>query len=325
MDIRTIQEYLHPQMLRVGAIMDQALRSDIALLDSTNALLRSRPGKMIRPSLALLVANACGTPTEDSYRYAAAAELLHNATLLHDDVVDGAQERRGQPTVAKLLNGRAAVLMGDYWLVKCLDLIMDTGHSAEVLRIFSRTLSHLTEGELLQMEKAGKGDTLQAHYERIILGKTASLFEASTLSAALSVDAPQETVEAMGRMGRALGMAFQIKDDIMDYSAARQALGKPVGIDLLEQKITQPLLCALDGVSPEQAADIRSKVARIAKEPALAARVRDFVLAQDGVAKAALVMDSFIGQALRCLESLPESAEKSYLKDLANFIAEREV
>ena len=250
MDIQALYTYLRPNLDRVEARIDTSLRSDIALLDGINRRLREHPGKMLRPMLALLVAGACGGVTEDTLRFAAAAELLHNATLLHDDVVDGAVERRGVPTAAKLLGGGPAVLVGDYWLVNCMQEVLDASHEPErVLRIFARTLHHLTEGELLQMEKAGKGDTSQADYLRIIYGKTASLFEATATAAAISARASEEQVKAMGQFARLLGTAFQIKDDILDYSESSAALGKPVGLDLKEQKITQPLLCALESVS----------------------------------------------------------------------------
>lgn len=324
MDIQTLHTYLRPQLDRVEARIDASLRSDIPLLDGINIRLREHPGKMLRPMLALLVADACGGVTEDTVRFAAAAELLHNATLLHDDVVDGAVERRGVPTAAKLLGGGPAVLIGDYWLVNCMQEVLDAAHAPEqVLRIFAQTLHHLTEGELLQMEKAGKGDTTQEDYLRIVYGKTASLFEATATAAAISAQASQEAEQAMGRFARLLGTAFQIKDDILDYSESAAALGKPVGLDLKEQKITQPLLCALDAVPADEAAQWRARVAQVTEHPEYIGLIVNFVHAQDGVAKAGAVMDGFIADALRCLEVLPESKSRRYLAALAQFVGER--
>ena len=324
MDIQALYTYLRPNLDRVEARIDTSLRSDIALLDGNNRRLREHPGKMLRPMLALLVADACGGVTEDTLRFAAAAELLHNATLLHDDVVDGAVERRGVPTAAKLLGGGPAVLVGDYWLVNCMQEVLGASQEPErVLRIFARTLHHLTEGELLQMEKAGKGDTSQADYLRIVYGKTASLFEATATAAAISARASEEAVTAMGRFARLLGTAFQIKDDILDYSESSAALGKPVGLDLKEQKITQPLLCALEGVAADEAAQWRARVAQAAEHPERIGLIVDFVHAQDGVAKAGEVMDGFIADAIRCLDVLPESASRQYLEALAQFVGNR--
>ena len=321
MDIRDICTYLRPALDRVSALIDGALRSDIGLLDATNRQLREHPGKMMRPILSLLSGGAAGKANADTERFAAAVELLHNATLLHDDVVDGATERRGIPTVASLLGGSPAVLIGDYWLVKCVQTILDSEkHTDRVIRIVARTLSALTEGELLQMQKASSGDTSEADYLRIVYGKTASLFEASARMAAISVDAPEAQVAALGEFGRLMGIGFQIKDDIFDYADASEALGKPVGIDLREQKITQPLLCALEKAPAPEAARIRGLVTRVADEPALEAEIRAFVKARDGVALAQEKLSFYLQNAISCLQSLPESEEKCYLAQLAEYV-----
>lgn len=311
-------------MDQVSALIGVSLRSDIPLLDSTNRSLWDHPGKMLRPMLTLLVAGAAGTPTEDTYRFAAATELLHNATLLHDDVVDGATERRGLPTIASILGGSAAVLIGDFWLEKCLQMILGSRRETErVLRLFAQTVGHLTEGELLQMQKATSADTTQADYLRIIYGKTASLFESAAMSAAISVGAPETVVRAMGDFAHQLGLAFQIKDDIFDYDEDAAHLGKPVGIDLKEQKITQPLLCALEKVSAEEQLRIRSLVAGIAEHPSRAAEVVAFVKAQGGVSLAVTEMEHHVETAIGCLEILPDTPEKTYLVKLAHYIGER--
>ena len=322
-----IKAYLKPGLDQVNAFIDAALRSDIPLLDSTNRSLREHPGKMMRPMLSLLVAGAAGAatpPPEDTYRYAAATELLHNATLLHDDVVDGATERRGLPTVSSILGGSAAVLIGDYWLEKCLRLVLGARREADrVLRLFAQTIGHLTEGELLQMQKASSADTTQADYLRIIYGKTASLFESAALSAAISVAADEQVVRAMGDFAYQLGLAFQIKDDIFDYDEDA-SIGKPVGIDLEEQKITQPLLCALEQAASDEQAAIRALVKDIPEHPEHVARIRAFVKEKDGVALAKEVMDSYVAKAISCLEILPESKEKLYLAKLAEFVGKRD-
>ena len=326
MHIQEIYTYLGPDLARVEARINASLRSDISLLNSVNRRLRAHPGKQLRSVLALLVAGACGGVTEDSVRFAASAELLHNATLLHDDVVDGADERRGVPTVAKFLGAGPAVLVGDYWLVSSMHEILAASYEPErVLRILSQTLLHLAEGELLQMEKAGKGDTTQEDYLRIVYGKTASLFEATAAAAAISARASEEQVEAMGRFARQLGTAFQIKDDILDYSETSAALGKPVGIDLKEQKITQPLLCALETVPAEEAERWRARVTQVAEHPEQIDAIVDFVRTHDGVELAGKVMDNYIADAIRCLDVLEESPCKQYLKDLAFFVGDRTV
>ncbi len=319
-----VYTFLTPLLARVEERIDKSLCSGIDLLDRTNRSLRDNPGKMLRPKLSLLVAGACGQVNDDSIRFAAAAELLHNSTLLHDDVVDGASQRRGLPTVASLLGAQASVLIGDYWLVKCLENLLDAERFVNrVISIFSSTLSSLAEGEMLQMQKASSGDTSEGDYLRIVYSKTASLFEAAALSAAISVNAPEEWTKAAGEYAKSLGIAFQIKDDILDYSPEVGEIGKPVGIDLKEQKITQPLLCALDEVSPEEEAAIRKKITLISDNPAFQDEVLAFVMEHDGMGKAKLVMDSYINRAVSCLDVLPDGPRKGDLARLAEFVGDR--
>lgn len=323
MDIREIKDYLSAPMEEVSALLEDSLRSDIALLDATNRSLLSQGGKRLRPVLSLLAAGACGGIRRDSIRFAAASELIHNSTLLHDDVVDGATLRRGLPTVMSLLSGPASVLVGDYWLVKALRCILEADRDSErIIRLFAKTLSDLAEGELLQMQKASKGDTTREDYRRIIYSKTASLFESAVLAGAVSAEAPEEWTAALAGYARNLGMAFQIKDDILDYTGD-EGVGKPLGIDLKEQKITLPLLCALETVSAREAGAVRGQIVRIADEPALAADVRCFVLSHGGVEAAAAEMGKIIDEAVFCLEEIPQSTEKSYLAKLARFVGER--
>ena len=323
MDIREIKAFLAGPMQEVSAMQEACLESDIALLDATNRTLLSQGGKQLRPILSLLAAGACGGINPDSVRFAAASELIHNATLLHDDVVDGATTRRGKPTVMSILSGPASVLVGDFWLVRAIRCILDAGrYSERVIRLFAKTLADLAEGEMLQLQKASGGDTTREDYFRIIYFKTASLFEAAVLSGAVSADAPEEWTAALAGYARNLGLAFQIKDDIFDYTGG-EALGKPVGIDLQEQKITLPLLTALESVSEDEASAVRAMVGQIADMPALAVRVRHFALERGGVEKAAAEMGKYIDEAVSCLDELPPSAEKTYLADLARFVGER--
>ena len=323
MDIREIKASLAGPMGEVSALLEASLKSDIDLLDVTNRSLLAQGGKLMRPMLSLLAAGACGGINPDSVRFAAAAEMIHNATLLHDDVVDGASTRRGKPTVMSLLSSPASVLIGDYWLVKAIRCILDADrYSERTIRLFAKTLSDLAEGEMLQLEKASSCDTTREDYLQVIYSKTASLFEASVLAGAVSAGAPEEWTAALVGYARNLGLAFQIKDDILDY-AGDEALGKPVGIDLKEQKITLPLLCALDSLPVEEASEVRALVRRISDEPALADRVRKFVLDHGGVDRAVAEMEKYIDEAVSCLDELPPSPEKPYLIQLARYVGER--
>ena len=250
-------------------LIHSSLKSDIDLLDQTNEAILSTGGKRLRPMLSLLVARACrqGALPEDSICFAAASELLHNATLLHDDVADNSSFRRGVPTVKSLLGGPASVLIGDFWLVRAMELILSSKtYGATVIRVFAKTLSDLAEGEMLQLQKATGCDTTEDDYFRIIYSKTASLFEAAGVSAAISVGASEELTESVRDYCVSLGIAFQIRDDMLDYSADG-SLGKPVGADLDEQKITLPLLGVLRSVDQEEADRIRSMVLSVPEKP----------------------------------------------------------
>lgn len=326
MNLGTIKEFLGEDWRRTERLIRSSLKSDIALLDSTNEVILSNSGKQLRPIVSLLCARACscGQITEDSIRFAAAAELLHNATLLHDDVADNSSERRGHPSVMALLGGPASVLIGDFWLVKAVDdILMAERGTNRVIRLFSKTLSDLAEGEILQLQKAGIGDTDEKNYLRIIYSKTASLFETAAASAAISVNASETCIKAVSDYAVSLGMAFQIRDDMFDYSLDSEQIGKPVGIDLDEQKITLPLLGALDNVPVSRQEEIRRMVCEIHDNPQNKEEIRDFVLANGGLDYAGKRLQDYVLSAIGALAPLPESEEKNYLAEVARFTAER--
>ena len=325
MNIKVIQEYLGADWLAVKQRMNSALKSDIDLLDSTNESILSHSGKQLRPMLTLLMAKTCsgGEVTPATINYAAASELLHNATLLHDDVADGSEKRRGVPTIMSLMGPSVSVLVGDYWLVKAMELILEVSDdSPGVLKIFSKTLSDLAEGEMLQLQKAQQGDTDVNDYLRIIYSKTASLFEAACVSAAISVGASETMFKAAVDYARALGIAFQIKDDILDY-VGTDAVGKPLGADILEQKITMPLLGALAGVDEQKAAEVRKMVYDIHEHPEYRDEIVRFVKENGGVEYAVSRLNDYVEMAAEALNAFPDSIARNSLIELAHFTAER--
>lgn len=327
MDIARVKEYLGAEWIAVQDRIAVSLESDIDLLDQTNRSILLHAGKQLRPILALLAARACsadGRASEATVRYAAAAELLHNATLLHDDVADDSDQRRGVPTIRSLMGPTVSVLLGDYWLVKAMELILgDHDTDSQVIRIFSKTLSDLAEGELLQLQKAQSGDTVEEDYLRIIYSKTASLFEASCVSAALSVGASEAAVEAMRSYAVALGRAFQIKDDLLDYDGT-ESVGKPLGVDILEQKMTMPLLGALVNAGLEEDRRVRSLVKDIVGHPEHRDEIVAFVKNNGGMEYASDRLDFYVHEAVDALTVLPESYEKELLVKLALYTAIRD-
>lgn len=325
MDFSSIKDFLKEDLDKVNKLMGSSLSTDIELLDKTNRAILSHNGKQVRPVLTLLVARACsgGFTTDDTIKYAAAVELLHNATLLHDDVADDSPVRRGVPTVMSILGGRASVLLGDYWLVKGMENILASRNSSDkVIRIFASTLTDLAEGELLQLQKAETGDTLEKDYYRIIYDKTASLFVASAAAGAISVSATEEKMSAARTYAKCLGVAFQIRDDIFDYEENAE-IGKPVGLDLKEKKITLPLLGALAKAGEERGREIRRKLCRIDDHPEYGGEIIEFVKSEGGIEYARKRLYEYVDNAKIALRPFGNMQEVEMLGEIAEFTADR--
>lgn len=325
MDFSSIKDFLKEDLDKVNKLMGSSLSTDIELLDKTNRAILSHNGKQVRPVLTLLVARACsgGFVTDDTIKYAAAVELLHNATLLHDDVADDSPVRRGAPTVMSILGGRASVLLGDYWLVKGMENILASRNSSDkVIRIFASTLTDLAEGELLQLQKAETGDTLEKDYSRIIYDKTASLFVASAAAGAISVSATEEKMSSARTYAKCLGVAFQIRDDIFDYEENAE-IGKPVGLDLKEKKITLPLLGALAKAGEERGREIRRKLCRIDDHPEYGGEIIEFVKSEGGIEYARKRLYEYVDNARIALRPFGNMQEVEMLGEIAEFTADR--
>lgn len=301
--------------------MREHLRSDIPLLENTNEKLLFNSGKQLRPMISLLVSRSCGKVNFESIRFAAATEMLHNATLFHDDVADSSSLRRGKPTLSAMVGPTAAVLIGDFWLSRAVRMIVSMPHQSPVIDLYSKTLSDLAEGEMLQMQKASDADTTEEDYLRIIYYKTASLFETACRVAAISVDASPELQDAAGRYAAALGIAFQIRDDIFDYGQGE--IGKPVGIDLKERKITLPLIGAMNSASPERQEQIRQMVRQIPEYPEYCDELQQFARSHGGIEYATRRLDDYIEEAVSALALFPECPEKEVLAELARYNAVR--
>ena len=322
MSAKEIIDFLGDDWARVNELLRGALSTDVKLLDDTNLAVLSHSGKMLRPMICLLLSRAMGGGNEDSLKYAAAIELLHNATLMHDDVADESPQRRGTPTVSALLGPSAAVLVGDFWLARAVELVLDTAHYGKVVKYFSSCLTDLAQGELLQMEKACSADTQEDDYFKIIKCKTATLFRVAGVAAASSVDACEPLLGAAESYATSLGMAFQIKDDILDYDGT-STLGKPTGVDLKEKKITLPLLGALKDC-PDQSR-YRSMLLEVDSKPENISVLRDFVLEHRGMEYAKSRLEEYIDNAVKALDAFEDSTAKRYLADIARFNSFRQL
>lgn len=299
----------------------EAMRSDHMLLDKITQYVLWQKGKRIRPLLVLLSAQACGgTPTDMTHRAAALVELLHTATLVHDDVVDDAEERRGVFSVNALWKNKIAVLLGDFLLSRGLLLSLDHDDYS-VLHTLSDAVRRMSEGELLQIEKSRLLDIDEETYFRIISDKTASLISACTKSGTISVTDDEALIERMNRFGELLGQAFQIRDDLFDFSA--EDAGKPIGIDLQEKKMTLPLIVALRRANGREKKRILKIVDRDEKDRDDLTTIASFVDKHGGIDHARSKMESLASDARALLGALPPSEARASLVGLTQFVIKR--
>ncbi len=295
------------------------LSSNVAHLNQITTQILAQRGKQIRPLLVLLSAKLFGPVTEKAYIGAALIELLHNATLIHDDIVDEADERRGSPSLHTLWGNKSAVLAGDFLLSKGLSLAVDTG-SFDLLGNGCRSVQELIEGEMLQEEASQHLNITEPLYFEIIRKKTATLFANCAENGAIAAGATREQTDRLRHYGECLGMAFQIRDDIFDFQPKGE-IGKPTGNDIREKKITLPLIYALSKTTPDLKAALLLQIAE--NNPDAVKSGWELVNKTDGIAYAEKVMANYQHQALQWLETLPSSEACVALQRLTAYIARR--
>jgi octaprenyl-diphosphate synthase len=300
----------------------ESMKSTVPLLDKITYYIVKRKGKQVRPMFVFLSAGLCGGITESTYRAASMIELLHTATLVHDDVVDDANERRGFFSVNALWKNKIAVLVGDYLLSRGLLLSVDFSEF-RLLQIVSNSVREMSEGELLQIEKARRLDIDESVYFDIIRQKTATLIASCCASGASSAGSTEEVISAMKQIGEDIGIAFQIKDDLFDY-AGSSAIGKPTGIDIKERKMTLPLIYTLSNSDKEQKRLIINIIKNHNTEPKRVQQVIDLVRAGNGIKYATEKMQFYRDKALKALDAFPESEYKTSFIDLVKFTVDRE-
>ena len=299
-----------------------SMSSKVALLNRITYYIVNRKGKQMRPMFVFLVAKmvANGEISERTYRGASVIELIHTATLVHDDVVDDSNKRRGFFSINALWKNKIAVLIGDFLLSKGLLLSIDN-NDFDLLKIISVAVREMSEGELLQIEKARKLDITEEVYYEIIRQKTATLIAACCSLGAASVKPNSVEVETMRKFGELIGMAFQIKDDLFDYGS--KGIGKPIGIDIKEQKMTLPLIYVLNNCSKKDKNWLINSVKNHNKDKKRVNQVIEFVKENGGLDYAVSKMKSFQKEALNILETFPESDYKASLKLMVNYVIER--
>ena len=297
-----------------------AVKSRVALLDRIMQYIVKRKGKQMRPMFVLLSAKLHGEITPSSYRAASLVELLHTATLVHDDVVDDALERRGMFSINALWKNKIAVLVGDYLLSKGLLLSLEN-KDFEILTILSNAVKKMSEGELLQMEKARNLNFDESVYYEIINGKTASLLSSSCGAGAASVTKDESIIQKMREFGEMVGMAFQIKDDLFDYGDA--VIGKPTGNDIKEKKLTLPLIHILQKVEQGLKKEIINIVKNNNNDKKKVKFVIDNVVANGGIEYATQKMIEYRDKAITILYSFPESPSRAALEELVRYTTDR--
>jgi octaprenyl-diphosphate synthase len=319
--LNDIRKPVEKEMDEFESYFNRTMKSDIPLLKIILNYILRRKGKQMRPMLVFLTARLNGDISESTYVAATLIELLHTASIVHDDVVDDAHERRGSLSVNALWNSKIAVLVGDYMLSKGLLISVEKGRY-DMLEIVSEAVKSMAEGELLQLQKSRKLNIKEEDYYKIIISKTAALIAACTATGARSVTEDPDTIQLMKEFGENIGIAFQIRDDLLDY-VSNGLTGKPAGNDIKERKITLPLIQALELATPSQKRRILSIVRSKKKTKSEIKEVIQFVSACGGIEYAELKMNLFRDKALAILDSYPDSEVKESLKGFVYFTTER--
>ena len=298
----------------------EAMRSDVALLDKITYYIVKSKGKQVRPMFVFLSAKILGEVNDNSHKAAALIELLHTATLVHDDVVDDAYERRGFMSINALWKNKIAVLVGDYLLSKGLLLALDNDQF-RLLKIVSVAVKEMSEGELLQIEKARKLDIEEDIYFEIIRKKTASLIASACSAGAASVTDDPALIEKMRLLGETIGICFQIKDDLFDYGD--YDIGKPLGIDIKEQKMTLPLIYALRNANGSVKRSVINIVKNNNNKTEKVKEVINFVRGSGGIEYTVSKMNEYYEKSLAILNTLPENEARHSLAKLLEYTISR--
>ena len=297
-----------------------SVRSRVALLDKIMHYIVHRKGKQMRPIFVLLSARMCGEITPRTYTAASLVELLHTATLVHDDVVDDAHQRRGVFSINALWKNKIAVLVGDYLLSRGLLVALDN-EAYDILQIMSRAVRDMSEGELLQIEKARRLDITEEIYFDIVRKKTASLIAASCASGAASVTNDQKVIDTYYHFGETIGIAFQLKDDLFDYGDID--VGKPRAIDIQEKKMTLPLIYTLNNSDRSTRHTLIRTVEKYGKDKKRIQELIRTVQQTGGIHYAQKVMEGYVQKALDIIDTLPMSPSTQSMKDLIHYVMAR--
>jgi len=320
--VEDIKAPVSDELLVFNKKFKNAMKTSVPLLNRITYFLVQRKGKQMRPLFVLLTAKMLGGINERTYTGASLIELMHTATLVHDDVVDDAHKRRGFFSINALWKNKVAVLVGDYLLSRSLLMAIEQ-EEFEQLQNLSSAVKAMSEGELLQIEKARKLDIDEAVYFDIIRSKTASLIRSACRAGALSVTEDKNLLESVGQLGEDIGMAFQIKDDLFDYGQSR--IGKPTAIDIKEKKMTLPLIYTLSQVDKKRKSWIIKTVKHHNTDKKRVRELIDLVISTGGLDYATTIMHEYRDKALQTLSTMPENDARQSLEKLIEYTIERKL
>ena len=321
LSVKEIKAPIEAEMKEFETRFRTTMKSKVPLLDKITHYIIKRKGKQMRPMFIFLTAKMLGKIGDDTYNSASLIELLHTATLVHDDVVDDANERRGFFSINALWKNKIAVLVGDYMLSRVLLLSIEN-KKFRSLEIVARAVREMSEGELLQIEKARKLDITEEVYFEVIRQKTASLISSCCEAGAVSVQREDEA-ENMRKFGELIGLAFQIKDDIFDYGTPGK-IGKPTGIDIRERKMTLPLIYVINNSDRKIKNELINIVRRHNENPKKVKRAIELVIENGGIEYAYNKMLELKEEALKCLTHIPDSEAKIAILGLVEYTITRE-
>tara|TARA_R110001606_G_scaffold395213_2_gene567138 strand:+ start:33506 stop:34474 length:969 start_codon:yes stop_codon:yes gene_type:complete len=319
-DIQSIYSLIKDDMAAVDSMIQSRLQSDVVLINQLGHYIINSGGKRLRPALAILCARACGYQGKRHVNLATIIEFIHTATLLHDDVVDNSDMRRGRETANSLWGNEASVLVGDFLYTRSFEMMVEM-ESMRLMKVLSHTTNVIAEGEVLQLLNCNDPDTTEERYLEVIHHKTAKLFEAAGLLGAVISESSAEVEQAMTRYAMHLGSAFQLVDDLLDYSESSEAIGKNIGDDLAEGKPTLPLIFAMQNGTEQQALVIREAIENGQRDKIN--EIIEIIASTGAIDYTSKAAENEVVQAKQALSILADSPYKQALSSLADYSISR--
>jgi octaprenyl-diphosphate synthase len=319
-DIQSIYSLIKDDMATVDSMIQSRLQSDVVLINQLGHYIINSGGKRLRPALAILCARACGYQGQHHINLATIIEFIHTATLLHDDVVDNSDMRRGRETANSIWGNEASVLVGDFLYTRSFEMMVEM-ESMRLMKVLSHTTNVIAEGEVLQLLNCNDASTTEERYLEVIHHKTAKLFEAAGLLGAVITESSAEVEQAMASYAMHLGSAFQLVDDLLDYSESSETIGKNIGDDLAEGKPTLPLIYAMQHGTTEQAAIVKEAIEKGQRD-----KINEIIAiieSTGAIGYTSKAAENEVAQAKQALSILDDSQYKEALESLADFAISR--